>query len=138
MSSRYHIDLATAIAPTVPADTPRGWRYAPELAALDDGRTSGVYVIIERGQVLYVGESHTGRLFDTITRHFRKWRVDASRDAQGRRRGGTTYNRDRVKVAWVECPAGDAQELQYKAIQRLNPRDNVNDGCSDGSCDLPV
>src|SRR5436190_19478797 len=78
-----------------------GRRYHPHLEALRDVEVSGVYAITDAttGQALYVGESHTGRLFDTITRHFRKWSVDPQRDAQGRRFGGTTYHRDSVKVA---------------------------------------
>lgn len=133
------IDIAAAIRPTVPAAGVRGWKYAPELAALRSVKASGVYVILDnRGQsVLYVGESHTGRLYDTITRHFREWRT--VNDTQGRRRGGEMYNRERVRVVWLVLRADEAQDAQYALIQKLNPRDNDIDGCGiTGGCELPV
>lgn len=67
-------------------------KYAPELVAIRGGKLSGVYVIMDTQMetVHYVGESHTGNLYDTITRHFRRWKLDPSSDRQGRRRGGTT------------------------------------------------
>lgn len=121
-------------------------RYAPALAWLRNRRESGVYALVDRrtGRVLYVGESHTGRLYDTITRHFRRWTIAPGRDAQGRRFGGTTYDRSRVAVTWASTPAHLAQETQYAEIQRLSPRDNALDGCAThptaacGVDDLPV
>lgn len=109
----------------------KGWEYHPALQSLRSRRASGVYAIIaRRGRVvLYVGESHSGRLYDTITRHFRAWKVDPGRDVQGRRRGGTTYRRENVLIAWTETPAGIAPDVQYVEIQRLSPRDNDIDGC---------
>ncbi len=52
----------------------RGEPYPEWLRALR-GR-SGVYVIrdCDLRQVLYVGESHSGRLYETLTRHFQDWR----------------------------------------------------------------
>lgn len=116
-------------------------RYAPALAWLRNRRESGVYALVDRrtGRVLYVGESHTGRLYDTITRHFRRWSIAPGRDAQGRRFGGTTYDRSRVAVTWASTPAHLAQETQYAEIQRLRPRDNSIDGCSahpTAGCDI--
>lgn len=102
--------------------------YHPELAALRRTRASGIYAIVEGGEVLYVGESHTGRLYDTITRHFRKWEIDPERDAQGRRRGGVPYNRYKVRVVYVITEPDTAQALQYAEIERLRPRDNSIDG----------
>jgi hypothetical protein len=102
--------------------------YHDRLAALRGFRVSGVYAFFERGACVYVGESHTGRLYDTITRHFRAWRVDPRTDATGRRMGGTTYDRTRVRVAFIECPAAEAIDLQWEQIQRLNPRDNTHRG----------
>lgn len=102
--------------------------YHHALDRLRHRKISGVYVIIDAGTgaVLYVGESHTGRLFDTITRHFRKWKIDPRQDATGRRRGGTTYSRNRVKVAWTTCRAELAVDAQAALITTLNPRDNSN------------
>lgn len=138
--TRGPLDIAEAFAATT-ADG----RYAPELAWLRHRRESGVYAILDRrsGAVLYVGESHSGRLYDTITRHFRSWKIPRGRDAQGRRFGGTTYDRSRVAITWASTPAHLAQETQYGEIQRLRPRDNDLDGCSEidagyGVCDLPV
>ena len=41
-----------------------------------DGK-SGVYVIREGSEIVYVGESHTNRLYDTLTRHFQQVRHEA-------------------------------------------------------------
>lgn len=117
-----------SLSNAIPATTGSGGRYTRPLAALRGREVSGIYAIFdqETGERLYVGESHTGRLFDTITRHFRAWkRTDRG---EGVRRGGTTYNRDRVSVAWLESPADAAQAAQYKEIQDTNPRDNEPDG----------
>lgn len=113
-----------------------GHNYHPDLEALSGLNLSGVYVILDaaKGDVLYVGESHTGRLYDTITRHFRKWKVDPN-DGSGRRRGGTTYNRYNVLVAWMTCKNEDAQDEQYRIIDELKPRDNTLD-CK--TCDIPI
>lgn len=92
-------------------------------------RASGIYAVTDQaGKVLYVGESHSGRLYDTITRHFRDWSIDPKNDALGRRRGGTTYDRHRVRVCFVVTEPGTAQALQYAEIERLRPRDNSIDG----------
>lgn len=65
-----------------------------------DGR-SGVYVIRSRdsGTILYVGESHTGNLYDTIARHFQAWRG---------RSAGWRGDRNRVVIAVETCPASQA------------------------------
>lgn len=112
--------------------TDAGGRYGPELEQIRKVHASGVYAIAEARsrRVLYVGESHTGRLFDTITRHFRSWRIDPSKDAQGRRRGGTTYDRRDVLVAFVVTEDDVAQAAQYAEISRLGPRDNQVEGVS--------
>ena len=125
------IDTRAAISPVDASG-----RYIADLRQLADLKASGVYAIIQGGRVLYVGESHTGRLFDTITRHFRKWRIDPANDAKGRRRGGTTYKRGAVRVAWVVTEPDAAQTLQYAEIERLDPRDNAIIGR--GTDDIPV
>lgn len=116
-------------------------RYAEALSWLRGRRESGVYALIDRRsrEVLYIGESHSGRLYDTITRHFRSWSIPRGRDAQGRRFGGTTYDRARIAIAYATTPAELAQETQYAEIQRLRPRDNDIDGCGahpSAACDL--
>lgn len=107
--------------------------FAPWVRALDG--YSGAYVIAERPRgsgpavVVYVGESHAGRLYDTLTRHFQKWRrakhwwtgLYDRNDAPG-----TTYARERCVAAVVLAPNGPtAIDLQAALIATLHPRDNV-------------
>lgn len=114
-------------ASAFPAIEPGG-RYHPQLTALRNRHASGVYAIIDKRsrQALYVGESHTGRLYDTITRHFRAWKP--RNDPQGRRFGGTTYDRNTVLVEYRLTADAAAMDTQFAEIQRLRPRDNVMDG----------
>lgn len=86
---------------------------------------SGVYVIREDniighlfGAVLYVGESHTDRLYSTITRHFQHWRGKTA---------GPTYDPTTVVVAVVETSAEEAIQTQNDAIAELIPRDNIKE-----------
>lgn len=111
--------------------------YERHLLRLRGIKASGVYVIqaVDDGEILYVGESHTGRLYDTITRHFRAWeRPKRLKYANGRQRGGMTYDRARVLVGYVITSPADAVAAQYAEIQRLKPRDNevacTTDRCS--------
>lgn len=77
---------------------------------------SGAYVIRSKGthEVLYVGESHTGRLAATIKRHFYSW--DADKGYSARAAG--------VEVAVRVCPQSAAVSVQDSLIQRLTPRVN--------------
>jgi len=79
---------------------------------------SGVYVIrdADTHEPLYVGESHTDRLYDTITRHFREWRGWQA---------GLTYDREDVEIAVKVTSAAAAPDEQYATINRLQPRDNT-------------
>lgn len=81
---------------------------------------SGAYVIRSRltGEVLYVGESHTGNLAKTITRHFHAWRDEPERPH-------FTYSRHHVEVGVRVTPPGSAAGAQDNLIQRLHPRDNT-------------
>jgi hypothetical protein len=94
---------------------------------------SGVYAIRERrffgNVIVYVGESHTGRLYKTLTRHFQSW-------SRGKKfwRGvyqpdqtdpGHTYDRGSCDVAWETCTAKRAAVLQAEWIESLRPRDNA-------------
>lgn len=101
-----------------------GDRWARPIRAMQ--KRSGVYVIRSTAtdEILYVGESHTGNLYRTIVRHFEEWDGPTA---------GTTYDRNRVDVAIVLCPPGEARELQYDVIEELEPRDNVigNEGSDD-------
>jgi hypothetical protein len=96
---------------------------------------SGSYVIAEqppgrgRATIVYVGESHTANLYDTLTRHFQQWRRRKKWWAQHFGGGdvpGVTYDRARCVVAVVLTPHGSpAVEMQGLLIARLHPRDNV-------------
>lgn len=81
---------------------------------------SGVYIIRQAGgerRVLYVGESHTGRLKKTLLRHFQAWSGKTA---------GQTYGRGGCEVAVIVTAPGKAVEKQNELICRLNPSDNTN------------
>jgi len=120
------VDIASAIPVVVEGSSEKRPVYAPELAALNGLEASGVYVILSRsGRVLYVGESHTGRLYGTITRHFRKWSPSrGAAYANGRRFGGVPYDREKCFVAWEVCEPEQCAAFQWAEIVRLSPADN--------------
>lgn len=102
-------------------DLGRGPDYPDWLKALR-GR-SGAYVIREKGgAVLYVGESHTGRLYQTITRHFQAWSGRGS---------GFTASRYGVEVAVRLTPPPAAVGAQDNLICKLKPSANQTDPCSE-------
>lgn len=95
---------------------------------------SGVYLIRELDEkneprIVYVGESHTDRLYDTLTRHLQQWRR-----WKGFWRGqfgeghdpGLAYNRGAVEVATRVVPPEEAIKLEAKLIRKYSPRDNIN------------
>lgn len=82
-------------------------------------RRNGAYVIRRiGGEVLYVGESHSGRLYETLTRHFQQWSDEFNT-------AGPTYDRGDVEVAIRITRAAAAVDTQNDLIRRLAPRDNV-------------
>jgi Peptidase family M23 len=94
---------------------------------------SGVYVIRQRGDdgepvVVYVGESHSGSLYETLTRHFQIWRrwkgFWQGQYGQGHD-PGMTYDRGSVEVAVRVLPANRALDEEARLIRRLRPRDNL-------------
>ena len=93
------------------------FRGYPEWLKMLHGR-SGVYVIRRRAdkRVLYVGESHTARLYETLTRHFQTWGGPTS---------GPTYSLAAVDVALRLCPSPAAVAAQDRLIRRLKPIDNT-------------
>lgn len=94
---------------------------------------SGSYVIKAVGlfgsTIVYVGESHSGRLYETMTRHFQGWSrqkgfffgvfVASDNDP------GTTYDRAACEVAVRITSTGRALDAQADLIRKLKPRDNV-------------
>lgn len=108
-----------------------GERYPDWVHALKG--KSGVYVIRERdahgrGVVVYVGQSNTGRLFETMTRHLQTWRrwkgFWRGQYAEGHD-PGLTYDRARVDVAVRVTSPSESIEEEARLIARLRPRDNL-------------
>jgi len=95
--------------------------------------SSGVYVIRERDRdgdpvTVYVGESHSARLYETLTRHFQNWRRWKQFWKDGYTEGhdpGLTYDRERVEVAVKVTSANAAIDEEARLIRRLHPRDNL-------------
>lgn len=108
-----------------------GERYPDWLHALKG--ESGVYVVRERSAngrptIVYVGQSNTGRLFETLTRHFQTWRrwkgFWKGQYAEGHD-PGLTYDRARVDVAVRVTSPAEALDEEARLIARLRPRDNL-------------
>lgn len=97
---------------------------------------SGAYAIRHVGwfsnTVVYVGESHSGNLYKTLTRHFarwnrgKKWWIGAYRPQQSD--PGHTYDRGDCEVAIFVGNKEAALKKQAAWIQTLKPRDNLVDG----------
>jgi hypothetical protein len=106
----------------------RGEPYPDWLRALRG--QSGVYVIRDRGsrEVLYVGESSAGRLYETLTRHFQEWRrwkgFWRGQYAEGHD-PGLTYPRASVEAAVRVTSPAEALDEEARLIRRLRPRDNL-------------
>jgi hypothetical protein len=94
---------------------------------------SGVYVIRDRAtrEVLYVGESHSGNLYETLTRHLQQWNRWTKRSwwpgqfAESDHDPGLTYARDAVEVAARVTDLNEAVDEELRLIERLRPRDNL-------------
>ncbi len=91
---------------------------------------SGVYVIRDRTtrEILYVGESHTSKLYETLTRHFSTWRrykgFWRGQYAEGHD-PGLSYPRASVEVAARITSPARAIDEEERLIRRLSPRDNL-------------
>lgn len=95
-----------------------GEPYPSWVAALK-GR-SGVYVLKEGSTIRYVGESHTDRLYETLTRHLQQWRLPSSK----------SYRRGDMSAAVLVLTNGDeAPGIQAHYICELSPTDNVYEQC---------
>jgi len=80
---------------------------------------SGVYVIREKGlfgSIVYIGESHTGRLNSTMLRHFQHWTGKTK---------GPTFARSNVEIAVFKTRKEKAVELQNALIAEHKPVLNV-------------
>ena len=94
---------------------------APWVRALK-GR-SGCYIIREKngflffpGEVIYIGESHSNRLYSTLLRHFQHWTGKTA---------GPTFPASKVEVAIIRCAANRARALQDSLIEEYGPRLNI-------------
>lgn len=117
---------------------PSAWRkietsagkVAPWLAELGDA--SGCYLIRRPEwlghELVYIGESHTGRLRKAILRHFQAPQKDHP---------DHYYDRARAEVRVILTPARKAIPIQYALIQRYKPRDNEIEGTSIDLDDVP-
>jgi hypothetical protein len=103
--------------------SPDGEGFADWLRELRGHGWNGVYLIRDARsrEMLYIGESHTARLFETLTRHLYQWSGKGS---------GPSYHPAYVEVAVVlaTTPLDDPVADQYALIQEYQPRDNVMDG----------
>jgi hypothetical protein len=106
----------------------RGEPYPAWLRALRG--ESGIYVIRDRSsrEIVYVGESSAGRLYETLTRHLQGWRrwkgFWRGQYAEGHD-PGLTYPRSSVEVAVRVTSPADALDEEARLIRRLRPRDNL-------------
>jgi excinuclease UvrABC nuclease subunit len=84
---------------------------------------SGVYLIrrILTDEILYVGESHTGRLYETLTRHFQNWSGPTS---------GPTFMRWTVEVRTIVTTPARAVKLQEDLICKHSPEFNRSNPCA--------
>ena len=90
-------------------------KYPAWVRALDN--KSGVYIIRNSvfGSTMYVGESHSGKLYGTLTRHFQEWKGQGS---------GGTYPLFNSVVAVEVLSPSRALSRQRELIRRLRPLDN--------------
>lgn len=113
-----------------------GDHYPAPLALARDKKQSGVYVIRDRSskRVLYVGESGTGRLYSTCTRHFQQW---GRHSFWGLQYGENfSMDRSRAEVALVVCAPSRTVKIQDSLIRRLHPVHNRGLGAT-GSDEVP-
>lgn len=101
-------------------------------------RQNGAYAFRERGRrrVLYVGESHTRRLWKTLLRHMQPGTRATCTKRDPKRKGGCmlfadirewTYKGDvaAIDVAiWITDSGAEAQHLEGELIERLEPEHN--------------
>ena len=107
----------------------RAWN--PKL--VEFASSSGVYVLRDRStkSVIYVGESHTGRLYRTLLRHFH--------DSSGKfaaLQEWVHHAPGRLEVLVFETPASEALEAEQEAIMYYEPLINKV-GASSEDSDAP-
>lgn len=93
-------------------------RYFPDWMN-EFNKKSGAYVIRSKSSkdVLYVGESHTGRLAATLKRHFWNWDDVIEREH-------FTFDPNTVEVAFYVTTQKAAKPVQDELIEHYLPRHN--------------
>ena len=93
-------------------------RYFPDWMNEFNGK-SGAYIIRDRSskRILYIGESHTGRLAATLKRHFWTWEDEPEREH-------FTFDPAAVEVAFYVTTRKAAKAIQDELIAHYLPRDN--------------
>lgn len=109
----HNLPLMTAIPTTVLRalqDVPHSW-YEIMMASVPTRHSSGIYFLIKRREVIYVGQS-----------------VDVlGRIARHRREG-----RDFDAYTYIECPPEELDQLERQYIRALVPELNMSFGNKDG------
>ena len=106
--------------------------WNPKLAQYQNA--SGVYVLRDRssGSVVYVGESHTDRLYRTLLRHFH--------DSSGKFAAMSEWVHHapgRLEVLVFETPKNEALEAEQEAIMYYEPLVNKLGASSEEPEDVP-
>ncbi len=91
---------------------------------------NGVYLIREipgflnlgSSEIAYIGESHNGRLYETLTRHFQNWDGPTA---------GPTFARDAVEVRVIVTAPDQAVSTQDRLICKIRPSRNRSNPCDD-------
>jgi hypothetical protein len=107
-----------ALSPYRAVKTKKGYaRWVRHLAGVN-----GVYIIRTKRTptavplVVYVGESHTNNLRETMQRHFQEWHGKTA---------GPTFDPMKHQVAFEVLPSAEAISRQNELIRRLRPTRNL-------------
>jgi len=120
------IDWRSATDPFRRTDNPANWSAYRDVGRpgepyprwLQDLKgKNGAYAIRQGDVLVYVGESHSDRLYETMTRHFQRWECTDERC--------NTYPRASVTVSVITTSAAEAPTVQAHAILERQPRDNI-------------
>ena len=87
-------------------------------AIKDSWKKSGVYIIKEKGKIVYVGQSGYN-LYKTMYRHFQSWDSKQSRATYNAKGSG----RKNIKVRVIYCTPKQADRLETILCKRYDPRD---------------
>ena len=94
-----------------------GRGYNPRVRELAAG-AHGCYAFRDGAEVVYVGESHTGRLWKTLLRHFQGMQSGKFED----RREWVYQYKDAVEVSlWLTRTGQQAMDLETELIERYQP-----------------